>query len=239
MSAQTHLGMNRTGMMASPNEARELMEAEAVLNPAFEGEMEDFPLIKALAIDDADPVGSVPPPQSVKGVMKTGVKLLTGAKLQVFVDKLSERAAFERGGTRLYDALIVKFQSTGPGESGANAERLNEIRSQELAHYHLVVDAIRSLGADPTAQTPSADLVGVETMGLMQTLNDARTTFVDCLGAMLTAELTDVDAWSLLAQLAEEFGEPQLAGQFREALLQENRHLQDVRNWYQQSVMNA
>ena len=72
----------------------------------------------------------------------------------------------------------------------------------------------------------------------MQVLNDPRTTFSDCLNAMLIAELTDVDAWNLLANLAEGMGEEELAARFRDALLEENHHLQMVRTWYQASVMN-
>jgi rubrerythrin len=243
MSAQTNtgnasLGMNRTGIMTSPIETKKMLEAEEALQPAFDGEAADFIDIKVQSIAEADPLGSVPPPASVKGIVKTGVKMMTGVRPQVFLDKLAERAAYERGGTRLYDALIVKFQTTGPGSSGATLEELTKIRTDELTHYHLVVEAIRSLGGDPTAQTPSADIVGVETMGLMQVLNDPRTTFSDCLNAMLIAELTDVDAWSLLATLADDIGEEDLAAQFRDALLQENHHLQQVRTWYQASVVN-
>jgi rubrerythrin len=237
MSSQPHLGLNRTGVQTSPILSKELLEAEEALQPEFTGVLADFVDIKAEAITEADPLGSVPPPASVKGVIKTGMKMMTGVNPKVFIDKLAERAAYERGGTRLYDALIVKFQSCDPPPSGISRDELAEIRSDELAHYHLVVDAIRSLGGDPTAQTPSADVVGVGTMGLMQVLNDPRTTFSDCLNAMLTAELTDVDAWALLARLADEIGEEDLAGRFREALLQENEHLQRVRAWYQASVM--
>jgi hypothetical protein len=231
--------MNRTGIMTSPIESQKMLGAEEALNPVFEGEPADFVDIKVQSITEADRLGSVPPPASVKGVVKTGMKMMTGARPQVFLDKLAERAAYERGGTRLYDALIVKFQTTsGADACGATLEELTKIRADEVAHYHLVVDAIRSLGGDPTAQTPSADIVGVETMGLMQVLNDPRTTFSDCLNAMLIAELTDVDAWNLLANLAEGIGEDELAARFRDALLQENHHLQQVRTWYQASVLN-
>jgi hypothetical protein len=239
MSAQAQIGMNRTGVMTSPIESQKMLEAEEALNPLFEGEPADFVDIKVQSIAEADRLGSVPPPASVKGVLKTGMKMMTGSKPQVFLDKLAERAAYERGGTRLYDALIVKFQTTkGADASGATMEELTKIRADEVTHYHLVVDAIRSLGGDPTAQTPSADIVGVETMGLMQVLNDPRTTFSDCLNAMLIAELTDVDAWNLLANLAESIGEEELASRFRDALLEENHHLQMVRGWYQSSVVN-
>lgn len=237
MASQAHIGMNRTGISTSPIESKRLLEAEDVLDPQFAGDPEEFIEIKTMSIAEADPLGSVPPPASLKGAVKTGVKMLTGARPQVFLDKLAERAAYERGGTRLYDALLVKFQTSDDDHSGATLAELAKIRADELMHFHLLVDAIRSLGGDPTAQTPSADLVGVETMGLMQVLNDPRTTFSDCLNAMLVAELTDVDAWTLLATLADAMGEDELAGRFRAALLEENQHLQKVRTWYQRSVM--
>lgn len=237
MRSQAHIGMNRTGIQTSPAETKKMLEAEEALSPLFEGDPADFIEVKVHSISEADRLGSVPPPASVKGALKSGMKMMTGSKPQVFIDKLAERAAYERGGTRLYDALIVKFETTGDSTSGATLDDLTKIRSDELTHYHLVTDAIRSLGGDPTAQTPSADIVGIETMGLMQVLNDPRTTFTDCLNAMLIAELTDVDAWNLLATLAEGIGEDALAKRFREALLQENHHLQLVRGWYQKSVM--
>ncbi len=236
MSTQAHTGTNRTGIKTSPQDTKKLLDAEQALKPLFAGDPAEFIDIKVQSISEADPLGSVPPPASIKGALKTGMKMMTGAKPQVVIDKLAERAAFERGGTRLYDALIVKFQTSGDAGSGAQLEDLTKIRSEELAHYHLLVEAIRKLGGDPTAQTPSADIVGVETMGLMQVLNDPRTTFTDCLNAMLIAELTDVDAWTLLANIAEGIGEDDMAQQFRNALLEENHHLQLVRGWYQKSV---
>jgi hypothetical protein len=237
MSSQAQLGTNRTGIQTSPVDTKKLLTAEDELDLRFNGDASEFAEIKILSITEADRLGSVPPPATVKGKLKSGMKMMTGARPQVFIDKLAERAAYERGGTRLYDALIVKFQTTGDATSGATLEDLAKIRADELAHYHLLVAAIRKLGGDPTAQTPSADIVGVETMGLMQVLNDPRTTFADCLNAMLIAELTDVDAWNLLATIAEGIGEDDLAQQFRDALLEENHHLQMVRTWYQKSVM--
>ena len=239
MSSPANLGMNRTGLQTSPVHSKQLLQAEEELQPVFTGIAADFADIKVQSIGEADPLGSVPPPMSVKGVVKTGVKLLTGAHPQVFIDKLAERAAYERGGTRLYDALILKFQSKDNAPSNISLGKLAKIRADELAHYQLVIDAIRSLGCDPTAQTPSADVVGVQTMGLMQVLNDPRTTFTDCLNAMLTAELTDVDAWDLLARLAEDSGETEMADDFRQALLQENEHLRDIRAWYQACVLGV
>ena len=61
--------------------------------------------------------------------------------------------------------------------------------------------AIQSLGGDPTAQTPAADVTGVEGMGLMQVLTDPKTTVAQALHAILVAEMTDNAAWEELIEL--------------------------------------
>jgi hypothetical protein len=60
-----------------------------------------------------------------------------------------------------------------------------------MRHFELVRCTIEMMGCDPTAQTPCADLVGVETLGLVQVLTDPRTTVAQCMNAILTAELAD------------------------------------------------
>src|SRR5689334_3818783 len=78
-------------------------------------------------IEEADALGSVPPPGTVTGLLKTGAAMLTGKRAQVLVDKLAERLAFERGGTRLYDGALVKAAALGEGTLVSIA-RLREIR---------------------------------------------------------------------------------------------------------------
>jgi hypothetical protein len=88
-----------------------------------------------------------------------------------------------------------------------------------------------SLGGDPTAMTPCADVTAVASSGLMQVLNDPRTTLAQCLNAILTAELTDNAGWELLSSLADTGGETDLAGRFLGALAQEQQHLLVIKNW--------
>jgi ferritin-like metal-binding protein YciE len=92
------------------------------------------------------------------------------------------------------------------------------------------------VGADPTVQTPSADLVGVQAMGLMQSVTDPRTTLAQTLSSLLAAELIDVASWELLARLARDAGQDELAAQFEQALEHENEHLQTISGWYQSMV---
>lgn len=234
MQDQVKLGMNRTGLQMSPHDMKVLLEtaSEEVL-----GDPRAMAALREDYIAEADVIGSMPPPGTLKGVVSTGVKMMRGKHPELFLDKLAERLASERGGTRLYDAIIAKFNATSQDVPNVSLADLTEIRNEEAAHFHLVAQCLEGLGADPTTQTPSADLVGVETMGFMQVVTDPRTTFVDCLHVALTAELTEVDSWGLLARMADGVGEKELAEQFRRALQEENVHLTKVRAWYQDLVL--
>jgi rubrerythrin len=161
---------------------------------------------------------------------------LTGKNPEVLVDKLGERLAFERSGVRLYEALLTKYQATPEKLPGMSVEKLTHFRDEEAKHFKLVADALDMLGADPTAQTPGADVTGVESMGLMQVLDDPRTTIPQSLHAVLVAELADHAGWELLIKLAEDMGQKDMAKQFHGALEEEEEHLTHVRNWVEESV---
>jgi len=175
---------------------------------------------------DADPVGAMPPRGTVN----------ESGEPTVFLDRLGERIAFERSGVRLYEALIVKLEASDRQQGGPTREDLEHIRDDELRHYAMVRDAMRRLGADPTAMTPSADVSAVMGLGLVQVLNDPRSTLTQCLEAILVAELVDNDAWVLLADLADELRQDDLARDFRGALGQEEVHLEQVRSWIAAAV---
>jgi rubrerythrin len=73
--------------------------------------------------------------------------------------------------------------------------------------------------------------MAVASSGFMQVLNDPRTTLAQCLNAMLAVELADNAGWELLASLADDMGETDLAGRFLGALAQEQEHLLIVKQW--------
>jgi hypothetical protein len=60
-------------------------------------------------------------------------------------------------------------------------------------------------------------------------LADPRTTFGQCLEAILVAELVDNDAWERLIALAHGFNQTDMLDQFRVASNQEADHLAFVR----------
>jgi rubrerythrin len=233
----TPMGMNRTGMQMSPFEASAMRAGvtpaspDATINDAAIGQM------RGSYIAEAEPLGSVPLPGTMAGAMTTSISVLTGHAPQVFLDKLGERLAFERTGTRLYDALIAKFEALGDGGASASIADLQKIRTEEAHHFAIVADAIESLGGDPTAETPCADLAGVESLGLMQVLTDPRTTFAQSLHAILIAEMADNAGWEMLIALAAEHQQAALVTEFTVALNEERGHLQLVQQWYQQAIL--
>jgi rubrerythrin len=165
-----------------------------------------------------------------------GVAMLKGDSPQILLDKLGERLAFERTGTRLYDALITKCEVMLDDQISMTIDDLAGIRADEARHFLMLSDAIESLGGDPTSQTPSADMVGVEAMGLVQVLNDPRTSLAQSLHAIVTAELSDKAGWETLIALADEHELSDMVNDFTLALDQEREHLALVQTWYEEAI---
>jgi ferritin-like protein len=227
MNKPTDMGANRTGMGTSPVDGMRTVqgaEEESTTAP-----IEGIAMLRETYMREAETVGTMPPPATMKGVAKAAVGMVAGTNPNVLLDKLGERAAFERSGTRLYEALLTRYEALGGWSGGPTRERILEIAAQELEHYRLVATAIVRLGGDPTAMTPGADVVGVASMGLVQVLTDPRMTLDQCLCAILTAEATDVASWELLVTLAQGVGQEDLAAEFSQALLHEVTHLSDVK----------
>jgi hypothetical protein len=234
-SQTEHVGMNRTGIQMSPIDSKAMQD----IDPALAGDQGDESALAELRnayILDADTLGSVPLPGTISGAVNMGVSMLKGDSPQILLDKLGERLAFERTGTRLYDALITKCEAMLEGDISMTIEDLEQIRADEARHFLLISDAIESLGGDPTSQTPSADLVGVESMGLVQVLNDPRTSIAQSLHAIVTAELSDKAGWETLVALADEHELTEMVNDFTAALNEEREHLALVQTWYEEAI---
>src|SRR3954463_6008589 len=93
-----------------------MTEAADTLTPFETIDTTDMDAQKLAFIDEAEAVGSVPLPPSVKGVVKSGVAKARGAHPTILMDKLGERLAYERSGTRLYEALILKHGAAQAAE---------------------------------------------------------------------------------------------------------------------------
>jgi hypothetical protein len=224
---------NRTGIMIAPELAQELIEGAAAAEPSSKGGPEDIAAYRAGYIKEGFPVGSLPTLPARREAAATAEV----AGMAVLLDKLSERLAFERMGTRLYDALINKCEVLGESSPGPTLAQLREIREEELRHFLLLNGAVTSLGGDPTVMSPCADTAQVASLGILQVLTDPRTSVPQCLQAILTAELTDNDGWQMLINLAGELGFAEMATEFRGALANEEKHLTSVRGWLGEHVL--
>lgn len=233
----TETGMsNRTGIAMSPMDGKATAEGAQAGSPAAVFEPPGLAAARLHFATKADPVGTMPAPLSVKGVASTAAQMLKGNKPTVFLDLLGERLAFERTGTRLYEALLIKADAADPHPAGPAREDLERIRDEEMEHFALLKRTIESLGADPTAVTPSADVIGVASHGLLDVVADPRVTLNESLKAVLAAELVDNESWLMLADVAERLGQDDLAAQFRHALAEEEDHLARVRTWLNAAI---
>ena len=243
----TELGTNRTGTQMSPRHFRKMQEGVDAMSQALDGEAAPastddsaalaIGAMRADYLAEAEPLGSVPVPGTLKGVAKAGMEMLGGNRMQALVDKLGERLAFERAGVRLYDAVIAKARIRTDEVAALSIARLEEIRNEEAEHFGMLAGALRELGADPTAQTPCADLAGIEGAGLMQAVTDPRTSVAQSLHALLVAELADDAGWELLVAMLREAGHEEMAGRFEHAIRQEAEHLQTIKAWYTEATL--
>jgi rubrerythrin len=222
---------NRTGIATSPELAREMIENAEELSP--EGGATELPLepIRALYVQEAEPVGSMPPPAGLKEMVTSALKALQGEDAAVLLDALGARLGFERTGTRMYEALLTKARALGQEDGGPSASELEEIRNDELRHFALLVQAIERLGGDPTALTPSADVEAVASTGLLQVATDPRIGMRESLRAAHIAELADNDSWEMLIRLAAALGQTDLVESLSDCLATEQQHLAQVRRW--------
>lgn len=235
MHPNTHLGMNRTGAKMSPIDVGKMQEF-ADLVPATDSPM-SLDLLRGEAVAEADSVGSVPMPGTFKGVIETGMAMLKGTHPEVMIDKLGERLAFERTGTRLYEALITKCEQLLADPNDDLLATLRRIHAEEAEHFQMLAGALESLGADPTAQTPCADVQAVMSQGILQVVTDPRTTLAQSLNAMLVAELADNASWELLIKLVRQSGYAEMGQHFERALQQEEEHLSLIKLALETAVM--
>lgn len=240
MRPATDMGKNLTGVGMAPFLSEEMMEVPLQAEPTSPGDEQALAEMRQSYTEKAVPVGTTPPPSSLKGVAKAGLQMLKGRKPTVFLNKLGERLAFERTGTRLYQTMISKYDTLGSWEGGPTREELVRFCNEERQHFDLVREAVVELGGDPTAMTPAADLAGVTSEGLIKVISDPRAGMAESLNALLIAELADNDGWAMLIDLAERMGQDDIAQRFSQALVEEEEHLQSVRRWLlQETALDA
>ncbi|CAN96577.1 hypothetical protein predicted by Glimmer/Critica [Sorangium cellulosum So ce56] len=228
---QIKMGTNTTGIATSPIDSKELIEFAQVIPPSSPGSEAEAAAVRSEYARESGTVGSVPPPASVKGIIKAAGELIHGRPPALLIDKLGERLQFERSGTRLYEAMIAKHDAEGSFEGGPTRADLEAIRDDELRHFALLKRAIERLGADPTAMTPGADVVGLASSGVLAVAVEPRINLGQSLQALLVAELTDNDSWRMLIDLAIAYGQDEMAAEFRVAEQHEAIHLERVRAW--------
>jgi len=231
MRQSAQQGDNRTGAVAAGPRAEKMLEATREFLPSSPGDAEAIAEVRIAYAQAGEGLGETPPPAGLMNKAKAAVSAATGAQPTLLMDKLGERLAFERAGARLYEALISKHRAYGSFAGGPSEEDLLHVLTEEYEHADLLEQAMKQLGGDPTALTPSANLAANISAGLPQVLGDPRTNLLQSLEAILVAELSDNECWTTLADLAEQAGQDELATSCAEAIEHERDHLRKVRLW--------
>ena len=227
MTKAAKLGHNMTGAQMSPDDTQKMLDYTERRPADVPGSAQELKHAREQMNREEGQIGSVPVPGSAKGMLKSTFDKMLGNNPELLIDKLGERLAYERTGVRLYEALIAKAQA-GEGGGAELVPTLQQIRNDEQAHMFLLINAIETLGADPTAMTPCADVVGVIGSGPLKVVTDPRTNMAQALNAILAIELADNAAWELLIKLAEQSGHGKIAKSFAGALVEEERHVNTI-----------
>jgi rubrerythrin len=215
--------VNRTGLMLVPERGRDMVTATREFSPSSAGSAQAIAEVRVSYAQQIRAFG--------EGAARDGSASDDARETTVLMDKLGERLAFEHAGARLYEALVSKHQAYGDFAGGPGAQDLMEILSHEYQHADMLQQAISDLGGDPTAVTPSANVAANVAAGLPQVLTDPQTNLLQCLEAIMVAELTDNECWTVLSALARRAGHEELADVCRQALAHEREHLRKVRRW--------
>lgn len=229
MTKAAKLGHNMTGAQMSPEDTQKMVEYTERRPADVPGSAAELKRAREQMNREEGQIGSVPIPGSAKGMLKSTFDKVLGNNPELLLDKLGERLAYERTGVRLYEAMIAKALAC-EGSGAELVPTLQQIRNDEQAHMILLINAIETLGADPTAMTPCADVVGVIGAGPLKVITDPRTNIAQALNAILTIELADNAAWELLIALAEQSGHAKIARSFDNALVEEERHVNTIRS---------
>lgn len=229
--------INRTGIMTRPEMGAELIRGAEELTAESEADAAEIGEMRQEYLEEAWPIGSEPLPLGDAEAEET---LAEPEALTVLLDKLGERLAFERQGTRLYEAFLQRFELQGlEEESGPTAAELRHICDEEFDHFRYLQQAVVQFGGDATVKSPSADVAAVLSKGAVEIIADPRTSLPQCLQALLTAELADNDGWQLLGLLAGQLELEELASRCRAAHETEQEHLEKVRNWLGAATLQA
>jgi len=78
MENSTVLGTNRTGVDMSPIDIKEMTALTNVTLPSSPGDERAIARMRGKYIAEADTLGSIPPPGTLKGVATTAMQKLTG-----------------------------------------------------------------------------------------------------------------------------------------------------------------
>jgi hypothetical protein len=222
---------NRTGSHLSEDQLKEMVDGTKEFGPTSEGSAKLVGENRMKYAKEGETVGSYAPPDDPRAFKDAADRAPNEQTMDVFMDKLGARLAFERSGVRLYEGMIAKVEALGSYDGGPSVDDLQHIRAEELAHFKMLHECIESLGGDPTAMTPAADIQATLGKGATDVMADPRIGVMESIEALMMAELADHASWDALEEVAKAAGADEMVEKFEQALDEEEEHLSMVEKW--------
>jgi hypothetical protein len=94
----TEMGPNRTGILASPIDSKKTIEGAraGIAANLISTEPTAIHGYRVRASTEVGPVGTMPPPGTLKGAAKTALKAMQGESANVLIDKMAGRTRADR-----------------------------------------------------------------------------------------------------------------------------------------------
>lgn len=157
---------------------------------------------------------------------------------QVFVEKLRERRTFEQSTAHLYETLLIKYHHSIKKDRLPDLNRIEQFYLEELSHIDLTEEILMELGCDPLKLTPAAEICDTAVQGWRDVISDKDTNFKQGLEIILQAELVDNASWEILIEISESLTKAKMAVLFQQALDEEQFHLNTIKQWVQELLLN-
>ena len=157
-------------------------------------------------------------------------------KQNIYVQKVADRLAFERGETRLYSLAINRLQNSSKSSHQEIIDLLKVNRQNEENHAALVKEALRSRDPGALESWELFDGVNLAYRGFFETIVNPHSDLPRIIQILFFAKLADHAEWEILIHLAQKVSEEKRMSQFEEALTEELKQLSVLKQLYLMAI---
>lgn len=157
----------------------------------------------------------------------------------IYIQKLADRLAFERGETRLVSLAINRLERAKSAVPSRAISVLQINQSHDETHAELVRKILLSLKPEALDSWRLFDGVNRAYRGFFDVLVSPHSDFLRIFQILYFAKLASNGEWEVLIDLTRKFNGAEASRPFKEALAQERQHLTEIKQIYYQLVVGS